>query len=111
MQVQNTPTPVPPERKGGIAMIELVPGARTGSAAVMVGAVGDPKIPPPLRANEPIISPRRRGELMNMQTNSKITKEQHGFAVTELLFVAVTVAASVLIGAMIEPKLPPLRGD
>jgi len=38
--------PRPPERKGGIAMIELVPGARTGSAAVMVGAVGDPKIPP-----------------------------------------------------------------
>jgi len=48
---------------------------------------------------------------MNEQTNSKITNEQHGFAVTELLFVAVTVAASVLIGAMIEPKLPPLRGD
>jgi len=44
MKLQNTP--VPPERKGGIAMIELVPGARTGSAAVMVGAVGDPKIPP-----------------------------------------------------------------
>jgi len=45
------------------------------------------------------------------ETNSKITERQHGFAIAELLFVAATVATSVLIGAMIEPKLPPLRGD
>jgi len=44
MNVQNTY--VPHQRKGGIAMTELLPGAPTGSAAVVVGAIGDPKIPP-----------------------------------------------------------------
>ena len=48
MKVQNEGTEhiSPSESKGGIAMIELVPGAATVSAAIMVGAVGDPKIPP-----------------------------------------------------------------
>jgi len=49
---------------------------------------------------------------MNGQTNSKImTEKQRGFAIAELLFVAAAVATSVLVGAMIEPKLPPLVGD
>jgi len=39
-------TSVLPKRKGGIAMTELLSGAPTGSAAVVVGAIGDPKIPP-----------------------------------------------------------------
>jgi len=49
---------------------------------------------------------------MNDQTNSKImTENQRGFAIAELLFVAAAVATSVLIGAMTDPKLPPLAGD
>jgi len=48
---------------------------------------------------------------MNEQTNSKITKKQQGFAITELLLVAATVATSVLVASITDPKLPPFVGD
>jgi len=52
-----------------------------------------------------------KGDLMNKQTKSIAAERDGGVAMSDLLLTTPTLSASVIVGAIFEPKLPPLRGD